>query len=145
VTITPHATKIWLADLEAPDDRVFFAGAAPEQAQPETAAVHTPIREVAGAGQVVRRRLVRYRPQGRVLGRLTEIGAPAGTLDVAAREALLREWTDFDAGHPFRLVFSGFDGDVIIGDLDFIEVDNPLQETQRILDVSFNYWGQAKS
>ena len=141
-TLTVHAKGIWIVDLEDTDNRVHLYGDVPEQAQPETAVVHTPLLKVAGAGQVVRRRLVRYRPQGAVTGTVTDLGH-AGVPSAATCEALLRDWADFDAGHRFRLVFSGFDGDCIIGDLTFTEVDNPSQETRRTLDVSMNYWGQA--
>jgi hypothetical protein len=138
VTIIPSAIGIWLIDADDTSSRVRMRTetGAPEQSQPEQAIVHTPLNKVDGLGQVVRRRLVRYRPQGTVTGVL--VGDTAG-------EALLRAWAEEDAGHLYLLAFSGFSGTVIIGDLEFTERDNPRQAETREVGVKFNYWSQAAS
>lgn len=146
VTIVPFVEGIWVESVETGERVMLYVdgpGQAPEQAQPETSIVHTPLNEVDGAGQVVRRRLVRYRAQGTVAGVVAESPNQPSIPSAATCEALLREWADGDAGDLYWLAFSGFTGKVIIGDLNFRERDNHQQDSERLLEVSFNYWGQA--
>jgi len=136
-TITPSATGIWLYDTEDTDDRVLLhtETGVPEQDDPEDAIVHRPLNKGDdGLGQVVRRRLIRFRKEGVVNGVL---------MDDADGEALLRSWAeDYDAGHLFALAFSGYSGTVIVGNFVFTERDNPRQARSREVGVKFNYWAQ---
>lgn len=136
-TLTPAAIGIHLFDTEDPDDRVLLLTetGAPEQDEPEDAIVHRPLNtDDDGLGQVVRRRLVRFRKEGVVNGVLVD--DPDG-------EELLREWATFDAGHSFSLAFAGYSGTVIVGNFVFTERDNPRQAHSREVGVKFSYWGQA--
>jgi hypothetical protein len=149
VVVTPLNRGIWLTKLDAddnPTDRLLLwsEDKFPEQTAPENSIVHAPLRRVDGEGQVVRRRMVRFRPQGTVAGVIMDPPSSAdGLPDAATCEALLRDWADDDAGDRYWLTYSGFTGTVIIGDVEFGERDNPRQDRGRMVNVSFNYWGQA--
>jgi hypothetical protein len=144
-SIVPFSRGIWLQSMDTGERVLLYTdGDMPEQSQPETSIVHSPLNSVDGMGQVVRRRLVRYQAQGAIKGVIMDPpGSDADYLpDAATCEALMREWADADAGDLYWLNFAGFTGSVIIGDVEFSERDNPQQEARRMLNVEFNWWGQ---
>lgn len=138
VTLTPRARGVWLTDLTTRKKLVLFSTEV-EQEQPETSIVHQPLNEVAGEGQVVRRRLIRYRTQGTVEGLL--FTTPAMTIHEA--ETTIREWADQDAGTIYQLSFGGFSERVLLGDVLIGEEDNDPSVNDRALRVSLSFYGQA--
>lgn len=137
-TLTPKTSGIWLIDESDHDDKVVLWRNGPQnQSAPELSIVHTPIGDDDEA-EVVRRRLVRFKPQGDVAGTILD----ARGFTAAASEALLNAWTEYDAGHLFRLVMGNLNRTVIIGDLTLAEPP-ATNDQQRVVDVTFNWWSQS--
>lgn len=160
-TGVPRCLGIWLAeadayfptaaDPDAPRDLtrrvVLWGGEGQEQTQPETAIVHQPLpATLSGAGTaapVVRRRLLRSAPQGSLTGTVIYVGEGAPAEQVPSPEhveALLREWTEADAGRRYLLTLGNYTGEVIIGDITLAET--PVQQPERQLSASLNWWAQ---
>lgn len=140
VTYTPKCAGMWLIDESDHTAAVVIWGDDDqEQDQPEIAIEHTPISDGDDQVQVIRRRLVRYPPQGTIVG---ELLSDTMGVDVVACEANIRAWADYDAGHLFRLVLGNMNRTVIIGYLVFAEpaLTGPAN---RILDVTFKWWSQV--
>lgn len=149
VTITPTAKGIWITDIGDKyelDKRVVLwsevGAGVPEQSQPETAAVHVPMANGSSPVRTIRRRLARGKPQGHIDGIVTDVPHPAARIPKASTcETWLRRWADYDAGNRYRLVFSGYSGSVILGNITFAErPDNSVK--RRMLNVSFDWWEQ---
>ena len=160
-TATPRCLGIWLAEADAyfpaPGDTdatqdltrrvVLWGGDGQEQAQPETAIVHQPLpATLSGAGTaapVVRRRLLRSAPQGAITGTVIDAGGTTPTENVPSPqhvEALLREWAAADSGTRYLLTLGNYTGEVILGDITLVET--PVQQPERQLAASMNWWAQ---
>lgn len=133
-SIVPTCTGIWLTSRQDGTRAVIWTGEDQPQAQTELSIVHRPI---TGSGGVVRRRLMRGKPEGSVSGMVITVGE----YTAEDSEANLRAWADpdtSDAGDHYTLALGGYSGRVILGDITFTEVPN--QYGERALDVSFNWW-----
>jgi len=160
-TATPRCLGIWLAEADAyfpsPADPdavqdltrrvVLWGGDGQEQTQPETAIVHQPLpATLSGAGTaapVVRRRLLRSAPQGAISGTVIDAGGTTPDENVPTPEhveALLREWAAADSGTRYVLTLGNWTGEVILGDITIVET--PVQQPERRLSVSMNWWAQ---
>lgn len=137
-TLQSDCSGVWLTDLDT-GDRIVIYNAEVEQTQPENAIVHEPINP-ATQGNVVRRRLVRFNPQGSIAGLLADVEKPF--MPTARQcERLLRTWANKDAGHRYQLQLGGYTANVILADITFIERDDNRTE-DRMLDVSLNWYAQ---
>lgn len=133
-TFTPRCMGIWLTRIEDGARAVLWDANSADQSQPETAFVHRPINQ---SGAVVRRRLMRSKPEGNASGLVVDVGP----FTAADSEANLRSWAeDGDAGDLYSLQPICGSGSVIIGDLTFSELVD--QYGERMVDVAFNWWGQ---
>lgn len=160
-TATPRCLGIWLAEVDSyfpsPADPdavqdltrrvVLWGGDGQEQTQPESAIVHQPLpATLSGSGTaapVVRRRLLRSAPQGALSGTVIYVGdaTPTEPLPSPERvEELLREWAAADSGTRYLLTLGNFTGEVILGDITLAET--PVQQPERQLAASMNWWAQ---
>lgn len=160
-TSVPRCLGIWLAEVDsyfpspADPDAVqdltrrvaLWGGDGQEQTQPESAIVHQPLpATLSGSGTaapVVRRRLLRSAPQGALSGTVIYIGdaTPTEPLPTPERvEELLREWAAADSGTRYLLTLGNFTGEVILGDITLVET--PVQQPERQLAASMNWWAQ---
>ena len=160
-TSVPRCLGIWLAEADAyfpsvadpdsPQDLtrrvVLWGGDGQEQAQPETAIVHQPLPATLSASgtaaPVVRRRLLRSAPQGQLSGTVIYVGESTPTEQVPSAERveeLLREWAAADTGRRYLLTLGNWTGEVILGDITIAET--PIQQPERQLSVSLNWWAQ---
>jgi len=138
-TVTPQCIGIWLLDKDDPTQRAaIWTGDDQDQSQPEISVVHQPLStDTRLAASAVRRRLVRFREEGAISGQILDVSG----LLAADSEAFLRTVADNDAGHLYRLILGNASPTVIVGDLTFSEAPTNRGD-QRVLNVSFSYWGQ---
>lgn len=139
VTITPRCQGIWLGPYGNPNQRVVVWSTDDQDQQiPELEVVHQPIAGT-GAGVSVRRRLVRFLPQGTVTGTLIDSGIP-GAPSAIDCEAMLDQWAAADAGDLYSLVLGRKTYKVVIGDVAVTET--AIGDHERIASVTFNWWAQ---
>lgn len=143
-TITPTVKGIWLYNPSDPTERALIAtGDEQTNTSTEVAVVHEPIVPGPQDGslgvRVVRRRLVRFQPSSGD-NPLTGLLVDAAGILASDSAATLRSWAANDAGTVYRLVMGNLALDVILGDIDLQEVA-ANNATQRVIGVSFNWWG----
>jgi hypothetical protein len=134
--LVPTAEGIWLSSVDDPTQRVVLFGTDAGQEQPETAVVHQPIGDGVETA-VVRRRLIRSKPQGAIAGTIANT-ARTNALELENR---LRGWVADDAGSTYWLQLGGYTGRVIIGDVTFSEAKT-RPSSGRVVNVAFSWWAQ---
>lgn len=134
--LVPTCEGIWLSSVEDPTQRVVLFGTDAGQEQPETAIVHQPIGD-GPETPVVRRRLIRSKPQGSIAATI----ADTARTNAFELENRLRAWVDDDAGATYWLQLGGYTGRVILGDVTFTE-PKVRPSTGRAVAVGLSWWAQ---